>query len=45
MSYNLSAFVEYFDSEDGGPGDMKPNRKTTSMLCAQNALQVSENEN
>lgn len=45
MSYNLSAIVECFDSEDGGPGDVKPNRKTTSMLCAENALQLSENEN
>lgn len=34
MSYNLSAIVECFDSEDGGPGDVKPNRKPQAC-CVQ----------
>lgn len=40
VSHNLSAIAPCFDSEDGGSGDMKPNKETTSMLCAENVLQL-----
>lgn len=39
VSHNLC-----FDREDGGSSDMKPNKETTNMLCAENVVQLGEKE-
>lgn len=46
MSYNLSAIVGCFDSEDGGPGDVKPNRKPQACceqrtFCSSQKMKIS----